>query len=219
METIQKFIQLLCNLLNSADNNLDKYIQDERIVIPKEERNIDSLLNDLIHQIFSTYIVTNDVDLLVETVKERCKEGNNKLFSQWLIDCIKGIAQPFIETDFIRKMDEPLFMQSTLFCLQHCIMQDEGEENPEGSPFENKAQLIIFKKAFLTFIDMIIGRNYSKQNAINSIQGMLSVEVDQLNIWWEAVNQNKESLWRIVIMKKFSRIEQRLEVIEGLIEK
>ncbi len=83
------------------------------------------------------------------------------------------------------------------YCFQNLILQDVGKKKMDKT-IGGEKQLLILKKALLTFCEMIISDNLSKGNAFDNISKMFEMEESYCEVWWQYVKENEDKLWRII---------------------
>ena len=95
------------------------------------------------------------------------------------------------------------------------ILQDIGKEKVQEQRTE---EIFILRKIFLTFIDMVIGKNYAKDNAFDTMEQIFGLCKEKSEVWWELVKKNEDRLWKIVMMMKCNRIEEKLNYVLNELE-
>ena len=89
---------------------------------------------------------------------------DNDKFINWLHGYVESVIKPFIEAEYIRKLDKEHFEALTKYCFENLILRDIGNDKIDFS-IGNENSILTMKKVLFTFIDMIIVNNYSKENA------------------------------------------------------
>ena len=82
----------------------------------------------------------------------------------------------------------------------------------------NSNQIILLKKVFLTFIDMVIVNNFSKDNAFYNMEKVFGLGEEKCNIWWNLVEENEDKLWKLMMMRKYNQIENKLDFLLNELE-
>ena len=174
-------------------------------------------------------MVQKFIDLIVPGVKrlaspEEFWEEFTKLddyekidkFIDWIKGYTNSAIKPYEETKLIRNMDEQEFEDITKYCFGNLILQDVGKRKIQEQ--ENSNQIILLKKVFLTFIDMVIVNNFSKDNAFYNMEKVFGLGEKKCSIWWNLVKENEDKLWKLMIMKKYNQIENKIDFLLNELE-
>ena len=105
----------------------------------------------------------------------------------------------------------------TTYCFDNFILKDIGKTQINNLDWDEN-QISVFRKIMFSFIDMVIIENYSKENAFCKMEKMFGLKEIYCEIWWKLVEQNEESLWKIMLVKRYNRIENKLEQIISSLE-
>lgn len=137
-------------------------------------------------------------------------------FIEWIKGYTMSVIKPYQKTKNIRNMNQQEFMDITKYCFENLILQDVGERKVQEQ--ENWKKIILLKKVFLTFIDMVIVNNFSKDNAIYNMEKLFGLSEEKCDIWWKLIIENEEKLWKLMMMKKYNQIENKLDFLANKLE-
>lgn len=219
MNGAKTFIELFNYLLENSDYNLNQFVRGDTLAIT------DDVQEDFVSAL------KRFMDIAPETVKNiEDKEGfwrsfeqlddykNNNKFIKWLARYADAAIRPFEDAAFLREMEDVDFEKMTNYCFQNFVIKDIGRKRI-GTEWDTK-QISKFRKIMLTFIEMVITDNYSKENTFANMQRLFGIRESQCELWWNIVEQNEEKLWRIMLMKQYNRIENKINaILEQLEEK
>ena len=213
-----KSIRLFNEILKKADYNLNKYVKGHSLVLPDSDtEDFENLLKEFANTIPDEVKNLENPEAFWELFSELDDYNDNDKFINWLHGYVESVIKPFIEAEYIRKLDKEHFEALTKYCFENLILRDIGNDKIDFS-IGNENSILTMKKVLFTFIDMIIVNNYSKENAIERMQKIFGIKEDYCVIWWDIVNKYEDKLWRIMMMKKYDDIENKLEYIVNIME-
>lgn len=213
-----KSIRLFNEILEKADYNLNKYVKGHSLVLPDSDtEDFENLLKEFANTIPNEVKNLENPEAFWELFSELDDYNDNDKFINWLHGYVESVIKPFIEAEYIRKLDKEHFEALTKYCFENLILRDSGNDKIDFS-IGNENSILTMKKVLFTFIDMIIVNNYSKENAIERMQKIFGIKEDYCVIWWDIVNKYEDKLWRIMMMKKYDDIENKLEYIVNIME-
>lgn len=170
------------------------------------------------------------IEIILETIKEKENdqfydqlfgewENNDNVnqFISWLKRYIEAVSRPFEETKFLEEINDEKFENMTQYCFDNFILQDIEEDDIDTS-IADKEEILILKKVILTFIEMTVVNNLSKEAAFNKIGKILNINERQCNLWWGIIKENEDQIWKIVMMTKYTQIEEKLDSILDILK-
>mgnify|MGYP003478043941 CR=1 FL=1 len=214
----RKFFELFNLMLEKSDFNLNQIVKSDSLVIPNQ---IDETFVDTLKEFLE---IAPDV-MKLEEDKENFWNvftdlddyEDNKKFINWLIRYVDAIIKPYEDAKFLQETNDDVFREMSNYCFQNFILQDIGKVKEEEIVWDPK-QIDVLKRVMSTFIELVIVGNYSKENAIVTTQHRFGINEQQCEIWWPLIQENEEKLWRILLMKQYTRIEGKLNRLLSEIE-
>ena len=162
-QDIVAIIDLFNKILEESNYDLNRFVNGMTLSIDDNElKNLGGMVQKFIDLIVP---VIKQVDNVEEFWREFTKlDDYEKIdkFIEWVKGYTNSAIKPYEETKLIRSMDEQEFCNITKYCFENLILQDVGKRKVQEQ--ENWNQIILLKKVFLTFIDMVIVNNFSKDN-------------------------------------------------------
>lgn len=214
----KKFIELFNFILEHGNYNLNQLVNGNALSISDEmTEEFTDKLKELLDVIPSEIRTVEKKESFWAIFEKLDDYEKNSKFIEWLKRYTDTTLRPFEAADFIREADEKTFQEMTDFCFQNLILKDTGRKKIENS-FWNVKQMLILRKVIFTFIEMVVIDNLSKENSIADMTEMFGIKEDFCEKWWEYIEVNEEKLWRIMVTKKFSQIENKLDRILEAIE-
>ncbi len=216
-QDISSIIELFNEILEESNYNLNDFVNGMTLSIDENES---KKLGEMVQKF---------IDLIVPGVK---KIGNTEefwnlftklddyekidKFIEWIKGYTNSAIKPYEETELIRNMNEQEFNNITKYCFENMILQDIGKRKVQEQ--ENWNKIILLKKVFLTFIDMVIVNNFSKDNTFYNMEKLFGLDEKKCSIWWELVEEHENKLWKLMIMKKYNQIENKLDFLLNELE-
>lgn len=213
---VENTMRLFREILEEGKYNLNKLINGTTLVIEEgESQKLGDLINQLIEKVLPIVKVSDEIDDFWKMFLKDEQYEKNNLFVEWLKGYINSLVKPYKEAKFIRNIQLTEFKDITRFCFENMILQDIGKEKVQEQRTE---EIFILRKIFLTFIDMVIGKNYAKDNAFDTMEQIFGLCKEKSEVWWELVKKNEDRLWKIVMMMKCNRIEEKLNYVLNELE-
>lgn len=214
-----KEIEELFNYILKVSNyNLDQYVKSDALSIPNDmdEQFVDSIkkLLDIMPEVVKTI---SDKEQFWNAFHELDNYENNDKFIKWLIKYVENAIRPFEDASFLREMEEDTFSNMVDYCFQNLIIKDIGKNEVRKSDWDAE-KMGVMRKITFTFIDMVVCDNFSKERAYEHMSKMFSLKERFLDKLWTLIEENREELWKIMVLKKFQRLENKLDHILDLIE-
>ena len=212
-------VELFNELLEKSNYNLNKYVNGQSLSISNSDtEQFVNLLKQFVNLIPQELKKLDNQTEFWGALEHLDDIDTNNKFIEWLHEYTNSILEPYNETEFIRKLDDRMFKDMSKYCFENLILRDTGNYAFDEEE-ETKERLIILRKVLYTFIDMMIVNNFSYEKSVLNIEKTFGLNESHCKVWWEFVSLNEEKLWRIMLMKKYSRIESKLDYVIDEIEK
>lgn len=217
-EPVKSFSELFNIILEECNYELNHFVKKEMLAFTNDSSDIFiTHIKKLIKLSTGFYNKFESHEEFVAFFADLdCFEQINS-FVEWLFDYCESKIKPYNEATFIRQMDIPKFKKMSAYCFENYILQDIGLDETDDEPYAIN-EIAIMKKALLTLIDMRIAENYSKKYAFDKISRLLGLEEDYLLIWWDFISAHQDELWKIILMKKYNSIEEKLDLLLSQID-
>lgn len=214
MNGTETLMELFNCILEKSSYNLNKYINGRSLSIPDSDVElIGSDIKKFVSGITEELKKIENQNEFWESFCELDDIENINKFVEWLHNYTDSMLEPYRDAGFLRHLDQEVFENKSKYCLENFILEDVGKrENNQES------EMFVLKRILLTFIDMVVVNNYSKKNALESMEKMFGIDESHCTIWWEMVQEKEEKLWRIMLMRKCDRIDRKLEYLMDEIE-
>ena len=118
---------------------------------------------------------------------------------------------------FLKEMDDESFQKLTNYCFENLILKDVGKKRIDSNIGDVK-QILILRKIIFTCIEMVVVDNFSKENTFDNMERMFGMKASYCELWWNLIEKNEDKIWRIMVMKQYSRLENKLNRLLDLIE-
>lgn len=215
---IKKIIELFNKLLEESDYNLNQFVKGDTITL--DNKISDEFIANLKKFIaiipeIEKYEIENEE--FWNQFKQLEDYSQNDRFIELIKRYFEARIRPTKETKFIRELDFEDFKQKSKYCFDNFILQNIGKRNLNKDIID-ESELIILRKAMLTFCEMVIMDNLSKNYAFDNIQKLFGLESDYCNVWWEYIKENEEKMWRILTTKHYSDLDNKIQYLIDLIE-
>lgn len=215
---IKKAIELFNIILEESEFNLNQFVKSDSLSISNEmsETFMESLkefvamVPDMVKQMEDAEIFWNIFENLDDY------EKNNK-FIMWLRRYVDAVIRPFKEAMFLKEISDESFQRLTNYCFENLILRDIGKKRIDKEIADVK-QILILRKIIFTFIEMIVVDNFSKENAFDNMERMFGIKNSYCELWWKLIEKNEDKIWKIMIMKQYSRMENKLNHLLDLME-
>lgn len=205
---INEFKSNFILLLKESGCKLNQYVYDDDLDI--EDDTIQNILSSVLKNIA---IISEKIDwnaFFEQFNGEYYK--NIDQFLLWLQEYVDERSKAYIETSFVRKLSYTELQKILSYCFtEYILVINDIEDEKYGLKRE---QIKILIKLLRTLIEMIIEKNYSRTTSWTISYEMFSWEEDTFECFWEIINQNREVLWRNIVMQKLNNIEGELNRIK-----
>ena len=95
------------------------------------------------------------------------------------------------------------------YCFENLILKDIGKNSIDDQ--WNKEEIIIMRKILFTFIDMLDTSFYSEEHALEKMERIFGIKKQYCVKWLPFIKEHEDRLWKIMLMKKYNRIENKLD--------
>lgn len=209
---MKRFFELFNLILEASDYNLDRFVEGNMISI--EDPSIGKYKNEfqeMLEELTKICIASKEKELFetLETVNEAVEIDN---FIEWLSGYAETAVKPYQETSFIRKMDLDNFTKVVEYCFDNFVLVENGRENIDSTICE-ESELIILRKLIFTIADLVIVNNYSKNYVYSRIATTFEVDSSYIDVIWELIQKNEDKMWKIMLMRKLQRMEQKIDML------
>lgn len=218
MDGVKEFERIFNSLLKKSNYKLDQFIQGDSLIITDDIADeFANKIKQFINQGPEFYKLVSEKDVFWEKFKELEHYEENEKFINWLRRYFERKIKPFKDAAFIRAMEKEQFEDMTQYCFTNLILNNIGRDRIDDVC--NLNDIDIFKKVMLTYIDMIVIRNFPKERVFKKMKEMFDLQEWMTDLWWNLIQENEDRLWRIVMMWRCSKIEDKLDIILEMLEK
>lgn len=215
---IKKAIELFNSILEESSFDLNQFVKSNSLAIPNDmsEKFLESLkqfiniVPDIVKQLDEPETFWNIFENLDDYEK-------NIKFIIWLKKYTESVIKPFEEAMFLKEMDDESFQKLTNYCFENLILKDVGKKRIDSNIGDVK-QILILRKIIFTCIEMVVVDNFSKENTFDNMERMFGMKASYCELWWNLIEKNEDKIWRIMVMKQYSRLENKLNRLLDLIE-
>ena len=212
MTGMNRLVELFNYILENSNYNLNQFVKSDTLAISDDvQEDFIDALKELIDIAPGVVRDLKDKEKFWASFEQLDDYKNNSKFIKWLIKYTDAVRKPFEDAAFMREMSDTVLQEMSEYCFQNLIMKNIGKKRVDKK--WDIRQITILRKIMFTFIEMVIINNFSKENTFFNIQRLFGVKESQCELWWEMVKKNEERLWRIMLMKKYSQIESKLDII------
>lgn len=212
-----EIMELFNKILEESNYNLNKFVNGMTLSINDDEsKKLEELVQEFIDRIVSEIKKLSNQQVFWESFTKLDDYEKIDKFIEWMKGYTNSAIRPYEETEFLRDMDEQEFDNITKYCFENLILQDAGKRKVQEQA--NWEQIVLLKKVILTFIDMVVVNNFSKDNAFYNMEKVFGLGEEKCIIWWKLVEENEDKLWKLMIMKKYNQIENKLDFLLNELE-
>lgn len=215
---IEKAIELFNTILEESQFDLNQFVKSDSLAIPNKmpETFQESLKKfvDIVPELIKKMEDAEDFWGIFEKLDDY--EKNNKFIS-WLKKYTDAVIRPFKEALFLQEESEESFRQLTDYCFENLILKDIGKKRINKETVDTK-KILILRKIIFTFIEMVVVDNFSKENAFDNMGRVFGIKEEYCEVWWNLIKKNEEKIWKIMLMKQYRRMENRLNRLLDVIE-
>lgn len=211
--------ELFNSILENSGYNLNQYVKGDMLAITDDvQEEYVNTLKEFMDIAADEVKNIEDKEAFWSIFEKLDDYKDNNRFIAWLKKYIEAANRLFEDAAFLRDIEDTAFERMTDYCFQNLILRDIGKKRI-ANEWDLK-QMTILRKILFTFIEMVVTDNFSKENTFANMQKLFGISGKQCEHWWNIVNQNEEKLWRIMLMKQYSRLENKIDIIlENLEEK
>lgn len=208
-----KAIELFNYLLEKSEYNLNQFVKSDGLVISNETpEGVSSSLKEFIEMMPDVIRKIDDRVAFWSIFEKLDDYENNSRFITWVQKYVEAIIRPLEEAAFLNEMDEKSFKKMADYCFEKFILKDIGKKRIDNS-IGNVKQMLTLRKIIFTFLGMIVVHNFSKENTYDNMERMFGIKESYCEILWRQYEGNEERIWRIMMMKQYSRIENKLNYL------
>lgn len=200
-------------ILRLSGQDLNRLVQGNTLAIPSDmSKAFSDTIREFVEMVPDVVRNAEDKGAVWNSLEELAAKGENGEFIKWLKKYTEAVLKPFEEAMFLSEMDDRAFQEITDYCFENLVLQNTSRKRMDESRWDVK-QLLILRKIFFTFIDMVISEQLSEERVCQNMGRMFGMGETRCNMWWNLILQNEEKIWRITMMKKISRIEETLDYL------
>lgn len=207
---MKNFLDLFNYLLENKNYNLDCLVKGNSLAVE------DSISEEFLGKLRSF------LDLLPEIIRKTDNKeeiwssfenlddyDSNKKFINWMKKFVETRIRPVEDARFINELDLKTFEAITHYCLENLILKDVGLSNIDEK--WNRKQIIIIRKMLFTLIDMLEVDFCSDEYALENMERTFGIKREYSKRWLYLIKDHEDKLWKIMLMKRFNRIENKLD--------
>lgn len=217
-DTVSKTIELFNKLLEESNFELDQFVKNNVLSVSNEvsEQFVEDL-NDFISAIQDAMKEIKDTAAFWNMFYQLEDYEQNKKFISWIEQYLEATMRPIQEAAFINKMSQSNFEFLCKYCFENLILQDIGKTRFDKDIGDTK-QLLILKKIIFTFVDMVVVKNYSRENSFENMKKIFDIKEPYCEFLWRITQKHEEKLWKIMMMKQYDRINNKLDRLIDILE-
>ena len=205
-------------ILRTSNYNLNQYVKGDSLSIPNDmEEEFVASLKKMLDNIPEIVKTMQDKEGFWDRFEKLDDFQNNDKFIKWLIKYVENAIRPFEDACFLREIEQETLCKMIDYCFQNLIIRDVGKNKVEESEWDVD-QMGILRKIIFTFVEMIICDNFSREKAYGQMNRMFSLEVSIFDKLWELVEENRNELWGVMLLRKIQRLEDKLDRLLAMIE-
>lgn len=203
-----RFEEFFNDILKKSGGNLNQYIDEDTIELPKEilggERGRFEELLDSFIELIKEYgeEVFNKLEEL------DCYEQCNK-FIDWLRKYVESKQKSFEETKCIRELSDVNFKKLVEECFETYILCNNNKGKDD--------LMKILQKLIIIYIELIIVSNFPRDLVYTETHKLFDMPIERSEYIWDLVQKNEEKLWKIIFMNKIIKTEYKMRKIESKI--
>lgn len=197
---------LLQDILKSANNNLDIYVNGSMLelgkspVDPKKMEKLFSILPE---------IDDKDIQKIIEENKKYT--GSSKFFA-WLYKYAKNIKITFHRTKPLCDMEIEDFDALAGYCIENVLLHNLGIQNAEikDQQIYSADNISILCSIIDSYFESIFYDGISKSVINKNISQSTKLSMDKCNILWNYYLKEEQALWRKYSMQLQVTIDKKL---------
>lgn len=221
------FTCLFNYLYEQADYNLDSLVKGSSLTVD------DSISEEFINKMGEFLSLT--VRIIQEADAGKQKEiwssfeklddyEGNKKFIRWLRRYAEEKIGPGRDAAFIRQMGDRDFEEMSQYCFDNLVLKNAGIDNIDEK--WDRDQITVIRKMFFMLLRMVMVDFYSDDHALEVMEKTFGLDRKCFGTWLPMVRKHEDRLWKIMLMRQYSRIENYLDeltdqcdMIENAIDK
>lgn len=215
---IEKAIKLFNIILEESEFDLNQFVKSDSLAISNQmsETFLESL-KEFVNTVPDLVKQMDDAEAFWSLFENLDDYEKNNKFLSWLRRYTEAVIKPFEEANFLKEISEETFNKLTNYCFENLILRDIGKKRIDQEKGEIK-QILILRKILFTFIEMVVVDNFSKENAFDNMEKMFDIKEAYCEYWWSLIEKNEDKIWKIMLMKQYRRMENKLNHLLDIIE-
>lgn len=215
---IEKAIKLFNIILEESEFDLNQFVKSDSLAISNQmsETFLESL-KEFVNTVPDLVKQMDDAEAFWSLFENLDDYEKNNKFLSWLRRYTEAVIKPFEEANFLKEISEETFNKLTNYCFENLILRDIGKKRIDQEIGEIK-QILILRKILFTFIEMVVVDNFSKENAFDNMEKMFDIKEAYCEYWWSLIEKNEDKIWKIMLMKQYRRMENKLNHLLDIIE-
>ena len=200
-------------LLKKLNYNLNQYILDDCLSISNEVHDeVGKELEEFLDLVLVEFRNSDKKESFFERYDEIAQYNDNDKFIEWIKKYVTSLSKPYYAATFLREMPLSDFTDLSEYCFNNFIIKDSGRENIGNGKWDNR-NVITMQKIMFTFAEMIFEENCSYDYAISNMENIFALEKEYVNIWVKMMSDNEEKLWKIMLMRKYCKLEEKIDKV------
>lgn len=207
---LNRFVELFNLVLEKCEYNLNQFVRGTTVLI--SDSSLEEYQDEFKEMLdLLPYIIRELGEEVFQKEIEKLDDYNQiDKFAEWMEEYALSIIKPYEETECIRSMEYVEFKKAADYCFHNFIIQNNDLEKTGEWEEQNIDKM---KKVFFTFIDTIIIDNCGKKKTINEMGTLFGMSAEKNNYLFELIKSQEEKLWKLELMRKYTRIEHKLDTL------
>lgn len=205
---VDQYFKTLEMIKESNGDNLNQYVKGERFKLPGELRNDFTEFIDLVQLLFRKIDYADYIKRMKENIGEdQFWDGIQKIFEKK--------SRSYYETDFIRSMNRETF-ESVINEVfnKHVLLHDRIKEM-ENLDYKQVLKVI---KLLNTVISLVHEDLLSQEGFRRKASIMFDLDDARIAFLWSLVNQHKDDLRYMIMLRMMNRTQNLFQGILNAIE-
>ena len=214
----EKVIELFNTILEESQFDLNQFVKSDSLAIPNEmSETFQVSLKKFIEMVPNLVKEMDNAEDFWEIFENLDDFEKNNKFIMWLRKYTEAVIRPFKEAMFLKEESEQPFQKLTNYCFENLILKDIGKKRINREIVDIK-KILILRKIIFTFIEMVVVDNFSKENAFDNMDRMFGIKEEYCKVWWDLIKKNEERIWKIMLMKQYRQMENKLNHLLDIID-
>lgn len=214
---IMKAIDLFNRLLEKSDYNLNQFVKGDSLTVPNDKsESFTNILKEFVEMVPDAIQRIENGEVFWSAFEKLDDYESNDKFIRWMQRYVDAVIRPMEEAAFLKEMDEETFKRMTEYCFDNFVLKDIGRKNIDKS-VGNLKDIITLRKMIFTYIEMIVVDNFAEERAHANMERLFGIRKQYCGIWSEYIERNADKIWKIMLMKRYNRIENKLnQILESI---